>query len=256
MAGAPRLQEVQRFGAAHLADRDAVGPQSQRGADEVRERGDAVLGAQGHEVGRATLQLPGIFDQDDPVVVPAISARRALVSVVLPVEVPPATRMFAICHGGAERRGLPDEHDAGGDIIVEGEHRDGRLADRKGRGGPPPAGRSPSNRSPVSGSSAETRGLSAWTSAPTWCATKRTIRSPSAADIVRPAVLQTTRQPVYPKPGVGVEHHLDDRRVFEEAGDGGTERGAQHARTAGEGLGMKWCDRHDRPRHWPIATRD
>jgi hypothetical protein len=44
------------------------------------------------------------------------------------------------------------------------------------------------------------------------------------------AILQTPRQPVYPKPAVGVEHHLDDRRVFEEAGDGGTERGAQHAR--------------------------
>ena len=70
------------------------------------------------------------------------------------------------------------------------------------------------------------------------------------------AILKPPRQPVYPKPAVGVEHHLDDRRVFEEAGDGGTERGAQHARTAGEGLGMKWCDRHDRPRHWPIARRD
>ncbi len=70
------------------------------------------------------------------------------------------------------------------------------------------------------------------------------------------AILQTPRQPVYPKPAIGVEHHFDDRRVFEEAGDGGTERGAQHARTAGEVLGMKWCDCHDRPRHWPIATRD
>ena len=71
-----------------------------------------------------------------------------------------------------------------------------------------------------------------------------------------PGVVQAPRQPVDPEPAVGVEHHLDDRRVFEEAGDGGTERGAQHARAAGEGLGMKWCDRHDRPRHWPIATRD
>jgi hypothetical protein len=42
-------------------------------------------------------------------------------------------------------------------------------------------GSSPSNRSPPSGSSAERRGRSAWTSAPTWCATRRMIRSPSAA---------------------------------------------------------------------------
>ena len=40
----------------------------------------------------------------------------------------------------------------------------------------------PSNRSPVSGSSAESRGAPAWTSAPTWWATSRTIRSPSSGD--------------------------------------------------------------------------
>ena len=40
------------------------------------------------------------------------------------------------------------------------------------------------------------------------------------------AILQPPRQPVYPEPAVGVEHHFDDRRVFEEAGDGGAERGA------------------------------
>ena len=30
MAGAPGLEEIERFGAAHLADRDAVGAQAQR----------------------------------------------------------------------------------------------------------------------------------------------------------------------------------------------------------------------------------
>ena len=70
------------------------------------------------------------------------------------------------------------------------------------------------------------------------------------------AILQTTRQPVDPELAVGIEHHLDDREGFEEGGDGGADGGAQHARTAGKGLGMKRCDRHDRPRHWPIARRD
>ena len=43
MASAPRLQQVQRLGAAHLADRDAVGPQAQRGADQIGQRGNAIL---------------------------------------------------------------------------------------------------------------------------------------------------------------------------------------------------------------------
>ena len=45
-------------------------------------------------------------------------------------------------------------------------------------------------------------------------------------------IFQAARQPVDPEPTVGVEHHLDDRRVFEEGGDGRAERGAQHARAA------------------------
>ena len=39
-------------------------------------------------------------------------------------------------------------------------------------------------------------------------------------------------KPVDPEPPIGIEHHLDDRGVFQKAGDGGAERGAQHARAA------------------------
>ena len=63
MAGAPGLEQIERLGAAHLADRNAVGPQPQRGAHEVGQRGDAVLGAQRHEVRRRALQLARILDQ-------------------------------------------------------------------------------------------------------------------------------------------------------------------------------------------------
>ena len=67
MAGAPGLQQIERFGAAHLADRDAVGPQAQRRAHQIGERGDAVLGAQRHEVRRCALQLAGVLDQHDAI---------------------------------------------------------------------------------------------------------------------------------------------------------------------------------------------
>ena len=70
------------------------------------------------------------------------------------------------------------------------------------------------------------------------------------------AILEPARQPVDPEPAVRIEHHLDDRRVFEEGGDRGAERGAQHARAAGEGLGRSECGRHDRPRRTPIAKRN
>ena len=108
MAGAPGLQEIERFGAAHLADRDAVGPQAQRGAHEIGERGDAVLGAQRHEVRRR-----GIAARGCPRSArrgrrsSATSASSALVSVVLPVEVPPATRMLRrSATARAQHRGL------------------------------------------------------------------------------------------------------------------------------------------------------
>jgi len=71
-----------------------------------------------------------------------------------------------------------------------------------------------------------------------------------------PAILQATRQPVDPQPAVRVQHHLDDRGVLEEGRDRRPERGAQHARASGKSLGMKWSDRHDRPRRRPIATYD
>ena len=43
-------------------------------------------------------------------------------------------------------------------------------------------------------------------------------------------IREAARQPVDPEPAVGIEHHLDDRRVFELGGDRRSERGAQHAR--------------------------
>ena len=67
MPGAPCLQEIQRFRAAHLADRDPIRPQAQGRADEIGERGRAVLGAQRDEVRRGALQFAGVLDQHHPV---------------------------------------------------------------------------------------------------------------------------------------------------------------------------------------------
>jgi hypothetical protein len=58
------------------------------------------------------------------------------------------------------------------------------------------------------------------------------MRSPSAADSVSPVSDQALGEPVDPQPPIRVQHHLDDRFVFEIARDGRAERRAQHPRAA------------------------
>ena len=57
MAGAPGFEQVQRFRAAHLADGNAVGAQTQRRAHKIGKRCHAILRPHGDEVGRGALQL-------------------------------------------------------------------------------------------------------------------------------------------------------------------------------------------------------
>jgi hypothetical protein len=61
------------------------------------------------------------------------------------------------------------------------------------------------------------------------------------------SVLQPARQPVDPEFAVGIEHHFDDARVFEVAGNRRSERGAQHACTAGKGFRSEGDWRHVEP---------
>ena len=70
-----------------------------------------------------------------------------------------------------------------------------------------------------------------------------------------PGVLETARQPIDPEPTVGIEHHLDDARIFEIAGNRRPERGAQHARAAGEGFGPERNRRHVEPRYVASVRR-
>ena len=67
MAGAPGFQEIERLCSAHLADRDAIRSEAKGRADEIGERGDAILGAQRNQVWCLALKLAGVFDQDHAV---------------------------------------------------------------------------------------------------------------------------------------------------------------------------------------------
>ena len=67
-------------------------------------------------------------------------------------------------------------------------------------------------------------------------------------------ILDATGKPVDPEPAVGIEHDLDDARIFEVSRDQRAERGAQHARASGDGFRSKGGDRHhSEPRD--IASR-
>ena len=61
-------------------------------------------------------------------------------------------------------------------------------------------------------------------------------------------------QPVHPKAAVRVQHHLDHGRVFEQPGDCGAERGAQHARAALDRFLSVVVDGHVGPGFWRGAT--
>ena len=76
-------------------------------------------------------------------------------------------------------------------------------------------------------------------------------QSDNALGVVRrdaaASVFESPRQPVDPKATIGVEHYLDDARVFQIAGDGRAECGAQHARAAGEDFRPERDRRHENP---------
>ncbi|MCY1303111.1 hypothetical protein D9M70_528030 [compost metagenome] len=122
---------------------------------------------------------------------PATSASSAFARVVLPLLVPPATRMFCrSCTATRRYSAWVGLRMPPATYCCSGMTPAARL--RRAKVGPATTGGStPSKRSPVSGSSALSSGLLRCTSWPTCAATRRMIRSPSPAasvpNLERPA---------------------------------------------------------------------
>src|SRR3546814_21018993 len=70
MAGAPGFQKIERLGPTHLADRNAVGPKSERRADKIGERRYTIPGPHRDEVGCGALEFARVLAQDDAVAAP------------------------------------------------------------------------------------------------------------------------------------------------------------------------------------------
>ena len=95
VAGVHRLEHVQRLAAAALADDDAVGAHAQRVHDQVADRDAPRPSTFAGRVSSVTtcgwlqLQLGGVLDRDDALVLGDEAAESMLSSVVLPQPVPP-----------------------------------------------------------------------------------------------------------------------------------------------------------------------
>ena len=101
-AGMPRIEQLQKvegLPASNLAQDDAVGTVPKGGFQEVAncDGGQAILLAprlKPDEVTFVDLDLGGVFDDDDPLIVGNIARPGYSASVVFPVPVPPLIRMF------------------------------------------------------------------------------------------------------------------------------------------------------------------
>ena len=144
----------------------------------------------------------------------------------------------------AQELGLQVGHDAGRDIIVEGEDGDGLAANGEAR-------------------RRDHRRNQALETAPRFPAVRRRRAGDASMNLdpdmmgdephdalgvggrdAEAGVLEAARQPVDPEPAVGIEHHLDDAGIFEIAGNRWPQRGAQHPRAAGESFGSEGDRRH------------
>jgi hypothetical protein len=133
MAGAPGFKEVESFGPAHLADRDAIRAQAQRRTHQIGERRHAILGAHRDQIGRGALQFARVFNDHDAVRSLGDFCQQRVGQRGFAGR--GAARDKDIGARGdvqAQHLGLSTGHDPGVYIVVEREHRDGRLADGKG----------------------------------------------------------------------------------------------------------------------------
>ncbi len=244
MAGAPGLEQVERLGAANLADGNPVGPQPQRGAHQIRQRGDAVLGTHGDKIGRCALQLARVLDQHDAVVGLGDFGEQRIRQCGLAGRCAPGDENVASLGDRQSKHvRLVGGHDAGGDIVAEREDRDGGLADGEGRGGNDRRQKplEPLPRLGQLGGDARGTGMDFGAD----------VMGDQAHDALAiggrqalPRIGEAFGKAVDPEPAIGVEHHLNDARILKESGDGRTKRGAQHARAPDRRFGFEVRNRH------------
>ena len=198
--------------------------------------------------GRGALQFARVFDQNDAVGGLGDFREQRIDERRLAGRSSAGDQnVLARRNGGAENRRLLLADHTGGDIIVEREDGDRRLADGEG-------GRRDDWRQ---------QPLEALARFRQFRRDARGVGVNLGADMMRDEpddplavfgreararILQPALQPIKPEPPVGIEHDLDNAFVVEPLGDLRSQRRAQHARAARDRLRIMGLCRHIRPR--------
>ena len=134
VAGVPGLEHVERFRTTHLADDDAIGAQTQRGADEIGEACDSWLGAERDNIFGGATQFAGVFEDHHPLVQLGDLGQQRVHERRL------ARRCAAGDHdvaafpdGFGEHARLDRRHDPGGNVVGEREQNLRWFPDRETR---------------------------------------------------------------------------------------------------------------------------
>ena len=189
-----------------------------------QRRRDQVAGAWTSEPARSTPRLRGCAGERgrgrahcNSTVSSSTSTRSPVAAISesafergLPLLVAPAIRSF-VAHGANEKARLRAGHHPVDNVPLQRNHADGALAQREGR--PRRCRRQDALEAFARfGNSADSSGWPRWTSAPTWAATRRMIRSPSARQF-HAHRRAPTGKPIHPKGAIRIQHHLHHVRV-------------------------------------------
>ncbi len=228
VAGAPGFDEVERLGAANLADGDTIGPEAQRRADQLGQRHHAVLGPHGDEVGRGALQLSRVFDQNDAIgSLGDFCQQRVDQRGLARARAARDEDVGAALDAVAQRLGFRRRHDAGLRVVVEREYGDGGLSDCEGRCGDDGRQQPLEPLAPFRQLGRDARGAGVNLDADMMRdQADDALAIGSAQQFAR--VADTFAEPIEPKPAVRVQHHFYDGGIVQPSSDRRPERGAQH----------------------------
>ncbi|KEH08428.1 hypothetical protein GY14_20275 [Delftia tsuruhatensis] len=234
MAGAPHLDEIQRLGAAHLADDDAIRPQAHGRPHQFGHGHDAGARAQRHMVAGRALQLDGVFEHQYAVARGGDLGQQRIGERGLAAARGSCDQdVLALAHGANEKARLLGGHHSVLDVARQRDDADGALAQREGR--PRRSGRQDALEAFAGfGQLGGQQRLPAMD----FCANVGRDQADDSLAVrlrqLRAHRRAPTGKPIHPKGAIGVQHHLHHVRVFERGGDQRPHRRAQHLDAAVE----------------------
>ncbi|CRO25462.1 hypothetical protein PAERUG_P3_North_West_16_VIM_2_07_06_05747 [Pseudomonas aeruginosa] len=134
VARSPHLDEIQRLGAAHLANHHAIRPQPHGRAHQLGHRHHARARAQRNVVAGRALQLHRVFEHQHAVARGGDFGEQGIGERGLAAAGGPGDQdVLTLAHGAHQKARLGGGHHSVHDIPLQRDHADGALAQREGR---------------------------------------------------------------------------------------------------------------------------